>query len=343
LALFAVARNAVQRLLTRVVFGRRGTESVILEIRRLRTECTNQQDYLRSAAGQIAKFMEAERVDVAGSVRQEWHDATGPFAPSDFQVWRSAEAFRWVYAVIPVRLASDRIQFIMLGARRGNRRYLSEDFRVLARMAQAISDEIARYESLEMQALISEAELRALQAQINPHFLFNALNTLFGTISRENSEARRLVLNLADVLRHALGSGERYVSLEEEIRIVKAYLEIEQLRLGPKLETKISIDREALPAQVPVLSIQPLVENAVKHGVARNPHKGYVRLTAKKQDGGVHIEIVNSGELVSASNTGSGSGVGLKNVRRRLSLCYGGDLSLTTAAGETIAKFTVPC
>jgi hypothetical protein len=343
LALFAVARNALQGVLTRVVFGRRGTELAIVEVRRLRTECANQQDYLRSAAGQIAKFMEAERVEVSDAVRQEWLDAAGPFAPSDFQVWRSADSLRWVYAVVPVRLASDRMQFILLGTRRGNRRYLSEDFTVLARMAQAISDEIARYEALEMQALVSEAELRALQAQINPHFLFNALNTLFGTIDRENSEARRLVLNLADVLRHALGSGERYVSLEEEIRIVKAYLEIERLRLGPKLETEICVDSEALAAKVPVLSIQPLVENAVKHGVANNPRKGYVRLIAKKQEGGVHIEIANSGELAASSKSGGGSGVGLKNVRRRLSLCFGSDLSLSTSEGETIAKFTVPC
>ena len=122
------------------------------------------------------------------------------------------------------------------------------------------------FAALKCANLMSQAELRALQAQINPHFLFNALNTLYGTIGRENPEARRLVLNLADVFRYFLQSDRTFIPVEEELRIVRAYLEIEELRLGPRLRTEIEIDDLALQVSIPALSIQPLVENAVKHG-----------------------------------------------------------------------------
>lgn len=344
LALFAVVRNGVQRWMTRVVFGRRPVEPALRKIRRLRADCSNEETYVREAAEEIAHFSEAVRFEIVVSVPPEWSNASAPFAPSDFRVWRSPDALRWVYAVVPVSLRSERIQYLLLGARRGNRRYLSEDFKILARMSAAIADELSRYQALEMQALVSEAELRALQAQINPHFLFNALNTLYGTIQRENDEARRMVLNLAEVLRHALGSDRRYSSLADELRIVKAYLEIERLRLGAKLITEIEVDADALPAQVPVLSIQPLVENAIKHGVARTVHNGYVRLVARREGTGLQIEIANSGELKPEPHAGSGTGVGLKNVRRRLALCYGAgsELSLSSAGKETIARFTIP-
>jgi two-component system LytT family sensor kinase len=211
-------------------------------------------------------------------------------------------------------------------------------------MSAAMSEEIARYRAIEMQALASEAELRALQSQINPHFLFNALNTLYGSIKRENQEARRLVLNLSDVLRYALGGEHRYITLEEELRIVRAYLDIEQLRLGPKLQAEVSAEPEALRARVPVLSVQPLVENAVKHGVARSDRPGYVRLTARRREEEIEIRIANSGEFLPGSGEGSGAGVGLSNVRRRLALCYGGAgaLSVSSDAGETTAVLTVP-
>ena len=124
--------------------------------------------------------------------------------------------------------------------------------------------------------MATQAELRALQAQINPHFLFDALNTLYGTIDRGSFEARRLVLNLSDIFRYFLQGNRSFISLAEELRIVKAYLEIEALRLGDRLETELDVGDSALSAMIPILSIQPLVENAVKHGVAAKPDRGRV-------------------------------------------------------------------
>ena len=139
--------------------------------------------------------------------------------------------------------------FLLLGSRKGGRRYLSEDFAVLGRLAVTVVEHVEQIRSLQMQQLVSQAELRALQAQINPHFLFNSLNTLYGTITRSNVEARRLVLNLADVFRYFLHTDRPLISVEEELKIVRAYLEIEELRLGPKLRSELEIDAEAFTAR----------------------------------------------------------------------------------------------
>src|SRR6202035_5000156 len=121
----------------------------------------------------------------------------------------------------------------------GGRRYLSEDLQALSRLTAAIVEQVERFRNSEMQRLVSQAELRALQSQINPHFLFNALNTLYGTIPREASTARRIVLNLADIFRYFLQSDKTFVPLAQEMQIVRAYLEVEQSRLGNRLHVDI--------------------------------------------------------------------------------------------------------
>ena len=195
-----------------------------------------------------------------------------------------------------MRFARGDTMYLLLGSREGGRRYLSEDLRVLARLGAAVTEHVEQIRSSQMQTLLSKAELRALQAQINPHFLFNSLNTLYGIIDRGNSEARRMVLNLADVYRYLLRAERPMVEIEEELRIVRAYLEIEELRLGPKLRAVVEADPAALHIQIPPLSIQPLVENAVKHGVAPHSAPGFVRLAVRARGRGVTVEVSNSGE-----------------------------------------------
>src|SRR5262249_52296022 len=142
------------------------------------------------------------------------------------------------------------------------------DLDALARTAIEVAEQVEKLRQQEMHRLVNQAELRALQSQMNPHFLFNALNTLYGTIPREATEARRIVLNLADLFRYVLRSNKTVVPLAEELQIVRAYLEVEQLRLGERLHVEIQMDDSALNVPIPVLSVQPLVENAIKHGVA---------------------------------------------------------------------------
>jgi two-component system LytT family sensor kinase len=209
-----------------------------------------------------------------------------------------------------------------------------------------VVEHVEQLRGIQMQGLVSQAELKALQAQINPHFLFNSLNTLYGTIDRGNAEARRLVLNLADVFRYLLRSDRTLIEIEEELRIVRAYLEIEQLRLGAKLRTEINVDEASLRATIPLLSVQPLVENAVKHGVAPRTGTGFVRLDVTSRLDVLTVTVSNSGDcepgaLTAASVNG---GIGLANVRRRLELCYGEESSFLAEVedGVTTVGFLLP-
>jgi LytS/YehU family sensor histidine kinase len=190
--------------------------------------------------------------------------------------------------------------------------------------------------------LVSQAELRALQSQINPHFLFNALNTLYGSIPREAPEARRMVLNLAEIFRYFLQSERTYVPLSQEMQIVRSYLEVEQLRLGDRLRVELEVDDATLDVPVPVLSVQPLVENAIKHGIAPSADPGYVRVKVGLRLNELRIAVENSGE----TNAGpaSGTGIGLRNVRRRLEICYGPGARLDLVSGEqrTRAEISIP-
>jgi two-component system LytT family sensor kinase len=198
----------------------------------------------------------------------------------------------------------------------------------LARAAAEIEEKVQTLRRQEFDRLVSQAELRALESQINPHFLFNALNALYGTIPRSEAVARRLVLNLAGIFRYFLQTGRSLVTVAEEMEIVRAYLEVEQVRLAGRLQVEIAIEDAALAASIPVLSLQPLVENAIKHGIARRTDPGRVRIEGECRESGLRLAILNSAAASGAPAGGSGLGLGLQNVRRRLEICFGRDASL---------------
>jgi LytS/YehU family sensor histidine kinase len=234
---------------------------------------------------------------------------------------------------------------IHLGRRRGGRRYLSEDLDALDQLAGAIVLQLEHLRNQEMQKLVSSAELRLLQAQINPHFLFNALNALYGSIPRTAAAARQTVLNLADVLRYSLQPEKALLPLSEELRIVEAYLDIESLRLGNRLTKKISVDDGALGVSIPMLSLQPLVENAVKHGIAAGRGPGIVSVEAKVFENGLRVSVEDSANgLREGAARNPGCGVALDNVRRRLAICYGADCELKTWFSPTGSRveFEIP-
>jgi two-component system LytT family sensor kinase len=135
-----------------------------------------------------------------------------------------------------------------------------------------------------------------------------------------------MVLNLADIFRYFLQSDKTFVTLAEEMQIVKAYLEVEQSRLGDRLTVRIDVDDAALAVIIPVLSVQPLVENAIKHGVAQRTEPGFVRIAATLGADGLRVTVENSG--APRGQTAPGAGVGLENVRRRLAICYGASSDL---------------
>jgi two-component system, LytTR family, sensor kinase len=328
LALFVYVRNVVQSWLTQVIFLRSNVNGALAELVKLARAARDEGEYLSRAAEVIAAFLRAARFDLAHGLS------------------RDGNAPAWVQAVVPLRFSRGDAMYLLLGPRDGARRYLSEDFGVLMRLGAAVVEHVEQLRSVQMQGLVSQAELKALQAQINPHFLFNSLNTLYGTIDRGNAEARRLVLNLADVFRYLLRSDRTLIEIEEELRIVRAYLEIEQLRLGAKLRTEINVDEASLRATIPLLSVQPLVENAVKHGVAPRTGTGFVRLDITSRLDVLTVTVSNSGECDSTALTASGlnGGIGLANVRRRLELCYGEQSSFLAEVedGVTTVGFLLP-
>jgi two-component system LytT family sensor kinase len=329
LTLFVYVRNLVQSWLTQVIFLRSNVDKALEELSKLARAMPDERSYLPQA-GEV----------IAGFLRTDCHELTLEAPLKD------AGQAPWVQAVVPLRFSRGDVSYLLLGPRDGARRYLSEDFAVLMRLGAAVVENVEQLRGIQMQGLVSQAELRALQAQINPHFLFNSLNTLYGTIDRSNAEARRLVLNLADVFRYLLRSDRTLIEIEEELRIVRAYLEIEQLRLGDKLSTVINVDDAALHATIPLLSVQPLVENAVKHGVAPRTGTGFVRLDITSRLNVLTVTVSNSGECDSSALTTSSAdgGIGLSNVRRRLELCYGEESSFVAEVedGITTVGFLLP-
>jgi LytS/YehU family sensor histidine kinase len=135
-------------------------------------------------------------------------------------------------------------------------------------------------------------------------------------------------MNLAEIFRYSLQSDKAFIRLDEELEIVKAYLDIELLRLGPRLQTQIHVDDAALKVPIPILSVQPLVENAVKHGLAHIAGGGWLRLNVKMLQDEVLITVEDTGTGMTGAvrdPESSGVGVGLANLRKRLQLCYGPD------------------
>jgi LytS/YehU family sensor histidine kinase len=254
----------------------------------------------------------------------------------------SSPQWGWAEALLPLRLGQGNGKMILVGRRQGGQRYLGEDLEALANAALEITERVESLRRQEMSRLVTQAELRALQSQINPHFLFNALNTLFGTIPREAGEARRIVLNLSEIFRYCLQSEKVFVSLAQEMQIVRAYLEIEQLRLGGRLNVEIQINEAALEVPIPALSVQPMVENAIKHGIAPRTEPGYVRIQVElcREEVEIIVENSSSGAIMETA----GTGLGLQNVRRRLEICYGPKavLRLIPNPQNTTARLSIP-
>ena len=184
----------------------------------------------------------------------------------------------------------------------------------------------------EMGKLATEAELKALRAQINPHFLFNALTTIGHLIQTAPERAVDTLLNLTELLRRVLRSTDEWTSLGDELDLVVAYLDIERARFEERLEIAIQVPAELRATQVPPLILQPLVENAIKHGIAPLREGGRVMVSGELAGGVLHLRVEDTGRGASESAFANGrrEGVGLKNVEERLRGYYGDDASLTT-------------
>ncbi|MEW6208656.1 MAG: histidine kinase [Acidobacteriota bacterium] len=245
---------------------------------------------------------------------------------------------------------------MMVGARAYGQGYLSEELSALRALAAQVShalENIRLQESRRRQAvaeeelrkLAAEAELRALRAQIDPHFFFNALNSVASLVNEDPQRAEEMIEDLSDLFRHSLRSGGEFISLGEELDLAETYLKIEKVRLGERLKFRKFISAEAMAAQIPALSIQPIIENAVKHGIEPVSGGGVITLSAAITGNHLIVHISDTGRGIAESRLEEifSSGVGLSNVNDRLRRLYGEGLRIDSRPDQgTTVSFSVP-
>jgi two-component system, LytTR family, sensor kinase len=202
-------------------------------------------------------------------------------------------------------------------------------------------------ETARLNEELSRAQLAALRRQIEPHFMHNTLHSIAGLVREQRNDAAvSMIVGLSEFLRRATQDYHRsQVTLAEEVEYLQRYLEIQKVRFAERLQVSVDIPPEALRAQVPNLLLQPLVENAIKHGIARRVTGGAVRVTGACVNGSLRLSIYNEGPSDSADSQATHTGVGLSNLRTRLRILHGdeSDLELKRAAsGEAEVIVTLP-
>jgi len=211
-------------------------------------------------------------------------------------------------------------------------------------LAAAEESQKAQRLAFEMKMLAKEAELRALKAQIDPHFLFNSLNSILALIGSEPEEARRMCLLLADFLRKSLKTAaSESIPLAEELSLLECFLDIERIRFGTRLEVEYDVEEDSMSCPVPPLLLQPLMENAINHGIAHMIEGGRISVRAAKSASGLLIRVANPAD---PDRTRSGKrGIGLNNVHSRLAAVYGNNARLDTTEKEGMfsAEIRMPC
>jgi two-component system LytT family sensor kinase len=187
-----------------------------------------------------------------------------------------------------------------------------------------------------LEAALHETRLQALQGQLQPHFLFNTLNTISSVMYADPAQADRLISRLSDLLRSSLSAPERpEVGLEEELDILDRYVELMSARFGDRMTVEVSVAPNARESMVPVFLLQPLVENAIHHGVARRSGPGRIDISVERVGPKLRIVVADDGPGIDGDPAAAvGKGVGLRNTRERLAHLYGGVASLHLQNGE---------
>ena len=200
-------------------------------------------------------------------------------------------------------------------------------------------------ETSQLQTQLAEAKLSALNAQLNPHFLFNTLNAVSALVERDPRGVRRMIARLSELLRYTLDGGDNEVPLHKEIDFLQRYLEIMQIRFEGKLDVALDVGDDARDALVPSLILQPLVENAVKHGVEKISVAGRIRIAARRDSDRLLMTVSDNGPGPAKIARLDDAGVGLANIRQRLEQLYGSAANLSLAespTGGTVAQIVMP-
>lgn len=268
---------------------------------------------------------------------------------------RSEVLFNTRAAAITVPTVEAPFYKITLTGFAGGRRLLSDELRMIgevtllaARRIDAIRVAHERF-NMEIRGeklakFATEAQLSALRAQVNPHFLFNALTTVGYLIKTSPDKAVSTLMKLTSLLRGVLRSSGEFCSLKEEIRLIEDYLDIEKARFEERLRVRIDVPAELEPTRIPTLLLQPLVENAVKHGIQHIEAGGSVEIAARRENGSVVLAVSDTGAGFAAADS-DGAGIGLNNIRQRLESYYGpaAKLRISSEAGKgTTAEVVIP-
>jgi two-component system LytT family sensor kinase len=193
-------------------------------------------------------------------------------------------------------------------------------------------------QAVELESMLQKAQLEALRSQLNPHFLFNALHSMAELVHADPKLAEQLIVRLGELLRQVLeSSSQPEVSLREELEFIHGYVEIEQLRLGDRLRVDWDIEPGALEVRVPSLILQPLVENAIQHGIAAATRPGTLIIRARRAEGFLWLEVRDNGPGVSSQARGRSQGIGLANTRARLQRLYGDRQSFELHVNDGLA------
>jgi two-component system LytT family sensor kinase len=192
-------------------------------------------------------------------------------------------------------------------------------------------------ETARLNEELSRAQLAALRGQLEPHFMYNTLNSITGLVRDQKGDAAvSMIVGLSEFLRRAAEDSHRsQVLLAEEVEYLQRYLEIQKARFGERLQVSVAIPAELLRAQVPNLLLQPLVENAIKHGIARRVVGGIVRVAGARQDGNLCLSVYNDGPTLLEDWQASHTGVGIRNLRTRLQILHGNQSGLELKRADT--------
>lgn len=336
---YPALRATIARFVDTALLNRRDFVQLRGDLAAALHECDSEAGVLDRTAGVIATALNAGRV--------WWGDAS-----------QSTAGERVTTAIDIPTTEAPRFS-LRVGDLTGGRRLLSDDraflehaVLVAARRLDAVRLSQERFEQRlreeEIERLAAQAELRALRAQINPHFLFNALTTIGYLIESAPPRALSTLLRLTSLLRSVLKSDGEMTTLGRELELVADYLDIERARFEERLDVSIDVPASLRALPIPCLIVQPLVENAVKHGIAPSARGGHVRVAARL-DGPpgrqvLRIAVENTGAALRDVATQESTRVGLNNVERRLSGHYGRDASLRLfhAAGVTTAEVRLP-
>ena len=334
---FPKLRRELYRLADRWLFSRPDYRQILQRFSRENEDCRTESQVFQLAEDLIRVALEAATARV---VRREKIQLAEPGAESDMIRLSQDRPARGLFGenevelLAPVRVRGRVDWLIAVAPNQGGRKLLSDELRFLSSMAERLG---RRVEALQFEQerrarelresrlrhSLTQAELRALQAQINPHFLFNALNTIADLIGSEPAKAEAMTEKLAEVFRYALACSQTgSISVAEEFEFLRTYLAIEQTRFGERLRVEMAMDRSAAHARIPPLLLQPLVENAVKHGLAPKREGGALSIRASSEESKLRLMVEDDGVGWSESSAAAGAGVGLRNVRERLQALY---------------------